>query len=53
MSDSIAEEVRTGDPVVRLIACRLCGVLLWDIGKHYEHAHKSDANSLEGDGDEQ
>ena len=46
MSDIIdrIEMATTGHPEVRLIACKLCGVLLWDIDKHYAHAHpESDA----------
>jgi hypothetical protein len=34
-----AEAVRTGQPITTLLACRLCGVLLWDIDAHYAHAH--------------
>lgn len=37
------EAVLTGHPPVYQIACTRCGVLLWDIDAHYEHAH--------GDGD--
>ena len=36
-----AEVVVTGLPNVQLLACRLCGVLLWDIEAHYAHAHRS------------
>lgn len=39
MSAARAVEVQTGDPLTRLIACSLCGVLLWDIDAHYSHAH--------------
>lgn len=34
-----AEAVLTGIPNVQLLACTLCGVLLWDIEAHYAHAH--------------
>lgn len=37
--DERAEAVRTGQPIMSLLACTLCGVLLWDIDAHYEHAH--------------
>lgn len=33
------ESVVTGWPQVNLIACKVCGVLLWDIEKHWAHAH--------------
>lgn len=31
--------VDTGYPVVSLVACTLCGVLLWSVDQHYAHAH--------------
>ena len=42
-----AEVVVTGLPNVQLLACVLCGVLLWDIDAHYAHAHtdQSDGDS--------
>lgn len=39
MSDPRGEVVTTGFPVVQLIACVKCGVILWDIDAHYAHAH--------------
>lgn len=43
MSDeSRVEAVGTGSPQVRLLACVLCGVLLWDIDAHYVHAHPTE-----------
>lgn len=36
------EVVVTGLPNVQMLACTLCGVLLWDIQKHYAHAHPAD-----------
>lgn len=33
------EVVETGQPATRLIACTRCGVLLWDVDKHYREAH--------------
>lgn len=38
-----AQAVETGQPPVQLLACKLCGVLLWDIEAHYAHAHPADA----------
>ena len=37
-----AEVILTGSPPVQLIACTLCGVLLWDIDAHYDHAHRGE-----------
>ncbi len=37
--DHFVETVSTGYPQVHMIACKRCGVLLWDIGSHYYHAH--------------
>lgn len=37
--DQRVEAVVTGQPEVRILACVLCGVLLWDIDAHYAHAH--------------
>lgn len=44
-----AEAVITGLPNVQMIACKLCGVLLWDIDAHYAHAHtdQSDGHKAE------
>ena len=39
MNDSRVHAVSTGQPPVLLLACRECGVLLWDINAHYQHAH--------------
>jgi hypothetical protein len=33
------ETITTGNPPVELVACTLCGVLLWDAEKHQAHAH--------------
>lgn len=33
------EVVTTGHPPAQFIACRACGVLLWDIKAHWAHAH--------------
>jgi hypothetical protein len=37
----LAVAVVTGAPpmLVDLLACRACGVLLWDVTAHYRHAH--------------
>lgn len=37
-----AQAVETGQPPVQLLACKICGVLLWDIDAHYAHAHPTD-----------
>ena len=39
--DNRVRAVRTGLPEVQLLACVLCGVLLWDIASHYKHSHGS------------
>lgn len=45
--------VTTGSPEVRLLACVLCGVLLWDIDAHYAASHEvtpiADADVIEQD----
>lgn len=33
--------VRTGSPEVRMLACVVCGVILWDADKHYAITHPS------------
>lgn len=40
------EAVVTGAPPVTLLACRLCGVLLWDIAAHYGYTHGGDYGGL-------
>ncbi|GAA2418387.1 hypothetical protein [Mycolicibacterium llatzerense] len=35
----LADVIETGWPPVQLVACKLCGVLLWDAPSHYRHAH--------------
>lgn len=47
MRDSRVEVVETGQPPVQLLACALCGVLLWDIRAHYRHAHQGAAPQAE------
>lgn len=37
--DDLAESVSTGWPITSLLACKRCGVLLWDAEKHYADAH--------------
>lgn len=37
--DGRCEVVETGHPAVQILACTLCGVLLWNVDKHYTHAH--------------
>lgn len=39
MADARVQAVETGTPPVRLLACTLCGVLLWDIDLHYAVSH--------------
>ena len=39
MNDFRVQAVSTGQPPVLLLACRECGVLLWDIDAHFHHAH--------------
>lgn len=39
MGDSRVKVVTTGQPETQMLACTSCGVLLWDIDAHYEHAH--------------
>ena len=39
MDDPRGEVVRTGHPITMLVACTVCGVLLWDIDAHYGYAH--------------
>lgn len=50
MRDSRVEVVETGQPPVQLLACALCGVLLWDIRAHYRHAHLGVAPVLPSSG---
>lgn len=35
----LADVIETGWPPVELVACKVCGVLLWDAPAHYRHAH--------------
>ena len=35
----LVDVVETGWPPAQLIACKQCGVLLWDAPSHYRHAH--------------
>lgn len=37
--DERVHVVRTGLPMTYLIACKKCGVLLWDVDAHYQHTH--------------
>jgi hypothetical protein len=41
MSDvsDLAESVSTGWPITTLLACKRCGVLLWNAEAHYAEAH--------------
>lgn len=47
MIDTRVNVVVTGTPEVQLLACKLCGVLLWDIDAHYTHAHPPKAITAE------
>lgn len=38
-ADPRIEVVTTGWPLVSLVACTQCGVLLWDADKHYKDDH--------------
>ncbi|OBI95561.1 hypothetical protein A5625_08070 [Mycobacterium sp. 1465703.0] len=38
-ADGRFEAVETGWPLTQLLACTTCGVLLWDVDKHYRSAH--------------
>ena len=38
-NDELGEVIETGWPQTQLIACKKCGVLLWDAPSHYRHAH--------------
>lgn len=46
-ADPRAQVVVTGLPNIQVLACVLCGVLLWDIDAHYDHAHKEAINDDE------
>lgn len=37
-----ATVVQTGWPLTHLIACTMCGVLLWDVDTHYAAMHRRD-----------
>lgn len=37
--DGRFEVVATGYPLVSLLTCTTCGVLLWDVEKHYAYSH--------------
>ena len=39
MNDPRVDAHIAGSPPVALLACRKCGVVLWDIDAHYQHAH--------------
>jgi len=42
VNDPRVEAVYTGQPQVMLLACKKCGVLLWDIDAHYADAHEKE-----------
>jgi hypothetical protein len=42
--DSRVLLVSTGHPVTMMVACHVCGVLLWDIDKHYTDTHATDTS---------
>lgn len=42
MIDQRAHVVETGLPPVQLLACTICGVLLWDIDAHYPAIHENE-----------
>lgn len=45
MDPARVQVATTGQPMVKLLACTKCGVLLWDIDAHYAHAHPQTSDS--------
>lgn len=45
--DERVEAVVTGHLEVRLLACRQCGVLVWDIDAHYAHTHAEQGEAVD------
>jgi hypothetical protein len=39
VSEGLAIVVETGSPSISLLACKECGVLLWDVEAHWTDAH--------------